>query len=361
MTYNQGILEKIDVYKRLYADERPGQILATISPYTFHFSDSQRANLGLEQRPLDSWHFPDDADAFVDAGIENLRRFTAYTKDLQSDYIPNLSVGLGVALASAFFSDAKIRFSADTSWVHPVIHDWSDLDRLTLSEDHAWYRLLAQMTKRIVSSCAGDYVPGCYAYFGPSDMANALRGNALFYDYHDNPDQVHRLMRISTEAIIWLHEHLLALTGLAAGGSVMADIWLPGPALFMSEDASDLCSADIYRTFSRPYTQRIIDRFGSAYMHHHAVGRHIHDQIATLNNLQVVELSWDPNCPRPIDDIVCYYRMNPSVPLQTRCTAADVYANIDHLMQCRTILMVIVESLEEAKDVLAFIRYHSRI
>ena len=77
------------------------------------------------------------------------------------------------------------------------------------------------------------------------------------------------------------------------------DMWLPGEGLYMSEDASDLCSAEIYQ------------------VHH-------------------------------------------GLPLQTRCTAQDVYDHIDELLQCRIILMVNVDSLDEAHRVMDFIRSKTR-
>lgn len=361
MEYNDDILAKIEKYKKFHKDNRTGQIIATVSPYTLHISDAEKSRIGLTNRRLDSWSFPEDADDFIDYCIEQLRIFIQYTESLDSDYIPNINVGLGIALASAYFSNAEIVFGSETSWTHPVIKQWSDLNDLYLSENNFWYQMLEHMTKRIVSQSEGDYVPSSYCYFGPSDMANALRGNDLFYDYYDFPENVHHLMDIGTDAIIWLHERLQKITGSVMDGSVMADIWLPGNALYLSEDASDLCSREIFNTFNRPYTQKILDHFGSAYIHHHALGKHIHKDIASLNNLNTVELSWDPNRPKPIEDIVNIYRMNPKIPIQTRCTVNDVYEYIDQIKQCKAILMVVVEDLYEAHHVLDFIHRHSII
>lgn len=358
MSYKQSIIDKVEKYKAFFNDDRPGQILASISPYTFNIDYSQ---WGIKGKWLNEWDFDSEADDFIDYCVRQLRCFMEYTKALDNDYIPGVNPGIGVGLASSYFSGNDITIGKDTSWVHPAITDWEKLDELELSEDNKWYRLLEQMTKRIMELNDGDYAPSSYCFFAPSDMSNALRGNELFYDYFDNPEKVHKLMDKSAEAIIWLRKKLHEITGFVEGGSVTADMWIPGNAPYMSEDSADLCSAEIYREFCAKYTQKVINEFGGAYIHHHAKGEHIHKEIAKLNGLKVLEISLDPNCPRPIDKLSKIYEWNNGIPLQTRCTAQDVYEKIEELKKCRTILMLNVKSLEEGKEVMNFIRKHSKI
>ena len=129
----------------------------------------------------------------------------------------------------------------------------------------------------------------------------------------------------------------------------------------MSEDATDLCSADIYREFGFRYTQKVIDALGGAYIHHHMKGRHVHSQIATLRGLKTLEISWDPNCPKPIEQLEEIYAIHGELPLMTRCTAPEVYERIEEIKRGRMVLMLNVTSLEEAREVMRFIRKHSRI
>lgn len=358
MIYQSKILERIEKYKAFFADSSPGQILATICPYTFPMDYSR---WGLENRALSTWNSEEDIEAYIDYEVKKLRCFLEYTRDLDNDYIPSLNGGFGIGINSAYFSGMDITVGVETSWVHPYIKDWKDINKLKRDENSKWYKILKRMVSRIVELSEGDYLPSSFSHFAPFDMANALRGNQIFYDLYDEPERVHQLMDISADAIIWLEMELRKMISPVQGGTAIAGMWFPGNALFLSEDASDLCSADIYTEFAKPYTQKVLEKIGGAYIHHHAKGFHIHKGIAGLEKLKTLEISWDPNCPRPIDCLGKVYEDTGSVPLMTRCTAKDVYEKIDEMKQGRLVLMLDVCSLEEGREVMSFIRKHSTI
>jgi hypothetical protein len=358
MSNQHKVFNRIERYKTFFSDTGPGQILATICPYTFDLDYSQ---WGLIERPLNSWNFVDDTNDYIEYRVKKLRCFLEYTKELDNDYIPEISASLGIGLNSAYLSGADIIVGEDTSWIHPVINDWEDMQKLETSKENKWVKVITQMSKRILELSDGDYIPSTFTHFAPIDMANALRGNQLFYDFYDDPEKVHELMSISTDAIIWLEKELRKYTGQVMGGTAVAGMWIPGGAPFLSEDNADLCSPEIYREFAFQYTQKAIDSMGGAYIHHHAKGYHVHSDFARLRGLKMLEISWDPNCPRPIDRLEEVYELNNGLPLMTRCTAKDVYENIDALLRGRIVLMLDVNSLDEGKEVMKFIRKHSKI
>jgi hypothetical protein len=358
MSYKAYFTQKVEKYKTFFEDKSPGQILALICPYTFDLDYTQ---WGIEDRPLNSWDFGTQTREFMEYQVRRLRCFLEYTRELDNDYMPSVNGSLGIGMNSAYFSGADIVIGEDTSWIHPVIHEWEDLYSLKLDQGNKWFRLLQQMTAYSVELCEGDYAPATFTHFAPFDMANALRGNQLFYDFYDHPEKVHELMNISADAIIWLEMELRKLVKSVLGGTVSGSMWFPGEAPFMSEDATDLCSAQLFKEFGFPYTQKVIDALGGTYIHHHAKGMHVHGEIAKLKGLKTLEISWDPNCPRPIEHLPEIYEWNGDVPLQTRCTAADVYKYIDDIKRGRIVLMLNVNSLEEAGEVVRFIRKHSKI
>lgn len=358
MSYSKNICEKIEKYKSFFNDDTPGQILVIIPQYTFEIDYSP---LGFEKKPLNAWNFEKDVKDFMNRQVTGLKYFLEYTKELNDDYIPQITGAVGIGSHSAYFSGADIIIGEDTSWVHPVINEWEDIKRLSMNSNTKWMQILRYMAECNVELCDGSYIPGTFGHFAPADMANALRGNELFYDFYDYPEKVHELMDISVDAIVWLQEELKKIVGHAMGGSAVAGMWFPGNVLFLSEDAPDLCSPDIYKEFCAPYTQKVIDRVGGAYIHHHAKGAHIHKEIAKLNGLKTLEISWDPNCPRPIDHIEEIIEWNNGLPLMIRCTADDVYQNIDKLKKGRIIIMLNIDSLEEGKEAVRFVRKHSRI
>jgi hypothetical protein len=191
------------------------------------------------------------------------------------------------------------------------------------------------------------------------DMANALRGNDLFTDFYDSPDEVHQLMKKSVEATLWLENEQRKIVPMINGGTAIWGTWMPGNAIFMSEDATDLCAPDIFREFGKPYTEQISNAGGGCWIHHHAKGLHVHDEITKVNGLHMSELSWDPNCPRPVDNLEKLFKQHNGIPLMTRCTPQDIYEKIDIMKQGRLILMLSASSLDEAEEAITFLRKHS--
>ena len=57
----------------------------------------------------------------------------------------------------------------------------------------------------------------------------------------------------------------------AGGGLPIWGAWVPGNDVMMSEDAPDLCAPRVFAEFGRPYTKRVIDQFGSCFIHHHVL------------------------------------------------------------------------------------------
>ena len=193
------------------------------------------------------------------------------------------------------------------------------------------------------------------------DMANALRGNDLFTDFHDAPEQVQALMRYCADAIQWLEREQRRIVPMTMGGSVIWGTWVPGRAIFMSEDVNDLSSAAVYAEFGQPYTAQIAAAMGGAWLHHHAKGLHLHQAIADSPDLRLLEISRDPNCERPIDHLPELFEWNNGLPLMTKCDVADVYAKIDQMKQGRLILQLSAATLDEAREAIAFVRRHSRL
>lgn len=356
--YNRGdfqpwLAKRLARWQTFMADPTPGRIMVNLATWAMDLE------LPVAPRPLESWNFPADAAAFADHAIERMRAELDLTGHIDDDRLPFLNPGIGIALNSLNYADGEMLVSAGTTWRHPVIHAWSDLEQLRCDPANPWLAATSAMNRRFVSAWDGDYCVQTFSHFAPMDMANALRGNALFTDFYDAPEQVHALMQRSADAILWLEREQRRIVPMINGGTVIWGTWVPGRTVFMSEDAPDMCSPDLYRTFGKPYTEQVAAADGSCWIHHHAKGYHVHGDVAKVRGLAMVELSWDPNCPRPVDRLDDIIRENAGVPLMIRCTARDVYEKIEIMKRGRLALMLMADSLKEAEDALAFVRKHT--
>ncbi|MDR1440122.1 MAG: uroporphyrinogen decarboxylase family protein [Clostridiales bacterium] len=363
-SYSERICALARKYRQFFSDGSPGQILAMICPYTFELD---YAGMGLPDRGLDSWDYAGDMRGHILYSVRRLRAFLEYTKDLDNDYVPALNVNFGYGAHSAYFTGQPVIMGADTSWTKPFLTSWERLPELRMDENSYWFQKIMEGYRLLCEFCDGDYAISAFCNAGPGDMANAIRGNDLFYDLYDEPENVHALMDKCADAAIWLESEIAKAAGPGpecagcGAGSVTANVWMPGAAPYISEDFNDLCPLEMYAEFGFAHTQKIIDRFGGAFIHHHAKGRHIHGKIAALRGLRLLEISLDPNCPRPVDELPGIFEEHGGLPLMIRCHARDVYGRMDDLKRGRAVLMLNIDSLEEGREAMRFIRRHSII
>lgn len=356
MEYNDRLLQLSEKYRQFFTDTAPGQILVMVCPYTFEVDYASR---GLESRPLSAWDFEHELEAFALHCKQRHDHWLRETRTLDNDYFPALSVNFGYGVHSAYFSGQPVDMGIDTSWTHPCVLDWRDLDRLTMDENNLWYQRILAVTRLFVKWQDGDYAVSGFSNAGPGDMANALRGNDIFTDLYDEPEFVDAIFSRCVDPIVHLENAIRSITGDVNGGSVTANCWFPGRVPYLSGDFNDLCAKEVFKTYDAVYMQKIIDAFDGAFIHHHMKGRHVHSAIAGLKGLKLLEISWDPNLPRPIDHLEELYEENNGVPLMVRCHAQDIPAAIEALKKSRTVIMLNADTLDEAKEAVALIRKNS--
>ena len=355
MNFSPEIETKLQRYKQFYEHPEKGQLLITIPPYTY----SPPPWDGRVNHPR-SGSFPfEEPEHMAENHVGFERYFASHTRDLADDYISSVSPAYGVGLSSAFFTDATLIPGEGTSWVRPVLNELKDMHNLYFRSNGFWVDIIRRYMKRANELWEGDFCVNFIGAFAPSDMANAIRGDDLFYDLYDYPEQVDRFLTICVDAVIALYQELHPYIWAPDGGFCAGGLWMPGEGIFLSEDAADLCSPEVYKRFFFSQTQRLIDEIGGAYVHHHAIGWKIHGEIAKLQNLRFLEFSWDPNCPRPVDHLDELLEQSLSVPLQIRCTLRDLKERIEQMKQGRLALMVNVDTLEEAKEAVRLVRKHS--
>jgi hypothetical protein len=198
------------------------------------------------------------------------------------------------------------------------------------------------------------------AYPSPSplDVANLLRGNELFTDFYEYPDELKRFLDLSIQAVTENAKTIRKALNNPWGGTFAFNKWIPGGILLL-EDAADLCSPQIYREFGLPYTQRVISGMGGAYIHHHSLGRQQYSNLAALDGLFVQQISSDPNCTRPLNDMDFLLGEVGDTVVELECTPIEVYNNIEHLKKGWFILSVDCTDKEEAQELVSFVRKNS--
>jgi hypothetical protein len=196
---------------------------------------------------------------------------------------------------------------------------------------------------------------GAYA---PMDMAMVIRGDAFFTDFYDYPEEVKRLMALCTRAIKWSFENQRKIVGPLDGGYITGfSVWLPGDSAgHISEDATVMCSPEIYREFGRPYTAELCSSYDNMQMHLHSVGPHAFADIVSIPGISCVELSNDPNCPTGLELFKQHEKIFEGKSVVLHLNRKEIEDNREFLASKKVIIDYQAQSPEDAQSVIQLVR-----
>ena len=260
------------------------------------------AELAVPRRPLDSYGLPDNWRAYLDDQVSLFLDYWRRRADLDDDLVPALAPWYGIAEHSAFIG-GEAEFGAETSWHHPFIADWArDRPRARLDRDNPWLRLVLDGLAYLAERSEGRFALKLRGAEGALDMAHAARGNRMFLDFTDHPEELHEFLDFCAAAARYTLERQARAAGTYLGGIITGfDVWLPGNSTgHLSEDASVMISPPIFREFGLPHTNRITAGFDHVLMHTHAAGRRNIPEVAGIDRVDHLEIGNDPQAPRSI-------------------------------------------------------------
>lgn len=352
MKYRPDIDEVIHRYQVFYQSDEPGSIL-------IHVFVPPAGSVPYDLR---EYAFPDlnENARYLKAFIANRKCFLNGRLGVKDDYVPDVYQHHGIGIHSAYIAGSPV-MGEDTSWVEPVIKNWEDMGKLELSEENPWFRVMQQTAQILADELAGEAAIPTFYHYSPLDLANALRGNQLFLDFTDAPGEVRRLLDFCTKAVIWLEEKLWQVTGDFHGGAPLWGSWLPGHSLMMSEDVANLCRTGYYPDWAAPWTQKAIDHFKGALIHNHSKGLHMQHQIAGLQNLKVLQITEDPNQPRPFDHMQKILAAARGVPVQFYVRPEEIPQAVELARGGKAILQTNASDAASANEIVHYVREHSTI
>jgi hypothetical protein len=347
--YKPALFETIERYKALYQTDSPGHACVFLGmPYQGE---------PMETMPLNQidWSSEHGFDEYLDLTLRNSIRSWENAREFADDNIPTAALFIGIGEYSSFVA-GDVVFTEDTSWAQPILQTWDDLSHLELNPENRWVKTLEHAMDYLCDRCRPAGIPVLRGYYSPLDLAHALAGNRILTDCYDNPEQVHRLMSFCTDAAIWLADRIQSITGEWYGG-VVAGAWLPPKTICMSEDIACLVSPRIYREFARPYTQKVIDHFGSGQIHTHSLGLRVIPEISKLDKLVGIQIAEDPNTPRAFENIDFLLDRCGRVPLSVSCTLSELESKLPEIMQkSNFIACPVLDSREECNKALNLVR-----
>ena len=348
-------LTRTERYKKLYQSHDTGNILLCI-----HMSDG--GNYGSTSLTDYDFSKMEDHKKYWDVLIEKEYSALQARAGLEDDRIAGVTMHYGFGAFAGVFADVSLEFTNDTSYCPHLITDWDSFDFIKplYSPDRFWSRVFIESGKYISEKTNGELMVEPYPSPSPLDVANLLRGNDIFTDYFEYEEELEKFLNLATQGIIDNYKNIHDAILNPLKGTYTFGKWIPSGILLL-EDAGDLSSPSNYETFGKPYTQRVFDALGGGYIHHHSLGKHQYKNIATLDGLFVEQISSDPREVRPVTYVEDIFKEVGTKVIDLECTTKEVYEYIDAIKQGNSILTVNCSDKDEAKELLAFVRSHSKI
>lgn len=215
-------------------------------------------------------HYSNPASAFD----FQMRKIDHHFTNLpQDDYIPFLHpwYGTGV-LASAFGVPVICQGKADPAVDLAIIKHPEEIDALTLpvpGESGAMPLVVKMIDYFLAHADLPVVFTDCQ---GPMATALQIVGYENFcYWMQDDPDRIHKLMRMTADALIaWVKFQKQRTGQPLTGGSYPLSVKLPEGfgGVWLADDDSVILDAGLYREFIRPYNEQVLAAFGGGCIHY---------------------------------------------------------------------------------------------
>ncbi|MDD4493725.1 MAG: uroporphyrinogen decarboxylase family protein [Eubacteriales bacterium] len=294
------------------------------------------------------YSYEDDLAQYARDWLKALESSIRMRRSVNDNFIPNISPMLGIGDYSAFVA-GDIYFARDTSWSKPVLENIEDFNSLPPIGSAPWYKKFLTVCELLLQGTNGMGIPFMRGFFSPLDLAAALRGEAIYYDFYDDPEALHRLLDYCADCTIQFARDIYSLADSYLGNTKYGMFYLDG--INMSEDIACMIGADLYREFCSPHTQKVIDAFGKGYMHCHSRAMYLVKEICRLDRVVTLWLATDPNQPRPIENIKDITEAANCVSIKIDCSDfSELINNKEALSEGNYSVTLPVKDIKEAEE-----------
>jgi hypothetical protein len=183
---------------------------------------------------------------------------------------------------------------------------YDELIRLAEHPRDQWVRRMEKDLRYLSAQSRGQWGVAVPITIDGLNLAQQIRGNQFLLDLYDCPEDLKRFLQAGVRLNSELVERARAAIGPRREEGVCDFFnggWMPGQSVPMSVDCYNLCRAEVYAEFGRPYQQQLIDHFGGGNFHLHGNGRHLLGEMARLKGCVAASISNDGSEVRAVDDL----------------------------------------------------------
>jgi len=328
-----------------------------------HFLVSAHFPVDRPKRPLlSSLDLDRQLGEWMESKLANMRPVWNAKADLDDDMIPSICPSFGTAEHSAWLGQ-EVRQELNTCIARPCMSSLRDMDKLTMDEHARWFRYMKEGYDYLRQRKGDEYALAVRGTMSPMDIANAVRGDEILTDVLLDPEAAHMLCDFLVRAMRWYYQHMLSWVDPIEDGHVFmyGSSWA-GPKCIghLGNDMSMMCSPDVYAEFGFPYETRVVEGYDRIIYHYHSERLHSLPQVAKLPGMALLEVAHDPQTPEIMEDLPRIFAATGKAGLMLAGTSDEVRRHIDELKQRNVFLQINCRDAADARDIIAFVRSHSR-
>lgn len=279
-------------------------------------------------------------------------------KDLLDDATPTARPSFGSLVYGGFFG-ADVKFGKTGGYAKPIINNINDIKRLNYNFNNYWLKKQIEATKYFVKKSEGLCSVSIIETIDGLNLAASLVGSKIYLFLIDNPKKVLELFDIGFEFNVRLIEKQREYIQKYNGGYFdVHEEWLPNNAIWLSIDGWGLCSSEQFKKLGKYHLQKIINYFGSGWLHMHNSDLHLLEEVVTLKNLLGIGILDDPKEPRCFPRLKEIQRITKDIPLQINCSKEELVNGISNKTLPRNVMYWVdsnVKSVKEANKIMELI------
>jgi len=286
-------LYRIDPARVALAKSRQTAVWAGRKPdaYPIFFS----AGLTADQAVIPRANY---REAFFDADLMLCTQFrgACTAANAKSDAVPSIRANLGTGILLSCLGLEQEVFEDKMPWLQERLtkEQVRRLEPDDIKVQGSFARGLEQMRhfRAIMGEAVAIY---CMDTQGPLDLAHLLLGDDLFLDMYDDPAFVHHALELCVELTLRTTRWMKEVSGEPAETIYHGNqIYAENMGVRVCEDTTVLISPESIEEFAMPYTRRVAQAFGGAWVHYCGRNDHLTDAILSIPEVRGINFGHIP-------------------------------------------------------------------
>jgi hypothetical protein len=221
----------------------------------------------------------------------------------KSDGVPSIRANLGTGICLSTLGLSQLVFPDKMPWLqeHLTREAVAKLtpDDVRIRGDFQRGLEMMRFFRRVMGDSLDVY---CMDTQGPFDLAHLLVGDDIFYLPYDDPGLMHHVMEIALEVGIRTHTWMKEASGEPRDRiSHRNALYAENMGVRICEDTTAMVSREMMDEFVMPYTRRLAEHFGGAWVHYCGRNDHLTEAICGCEAVRAVNFGIIPGRPHEHD------------------------------------------------------------